>query len=98
MNRYNDEEVIAALLIFINQYTGLDLCADGYFKGIKTHKGKKYFNVELQQKTSESIEYNQLERLIALSYGIITNVEPNGVRRVAVFFDANKLHMCPSQQ
>ena len=88
-----DEKIIAALLIFIKKFTGLDLHADEYFTGIRTYRGKKYFNVELQQLTSESIEYQQLERLPASSGGVITKVEPNGVRRVAVYFDADKLHL-----
>ena len=85
-----DKETIAALLRFIKVYSGLTLHADEYFNGIKTRKGKKYFNVELQQRISESIEFQQLERLSSNS-GIITRVDPNGFRRVAIFFDADTL-------
>ena len=85
-----DKETIAALMRFIKVYSELTLHADEDIKGIKTYKGAEYCNVILRQRTSESIEFQNLERLSSNS-GIITRVEPNGLRRVAIFFDADTL-------
>lgn len=46
--------MIQKTLKLIKEQTGLDLklCPD--FTGIKQHKGQKYFNVILKERTSES--------------------------------------------
>lgn len=74
---------IPETLELIKEQTGskLELC--DYFTGIKEHNGRKYFNVILSQRTSESKEYETLKRF-ADKYKLIS-VEPNGLKRVAVF-------------
>ena len=74
---------IPEILELIKDQTGLQLELCDYFTGIKNHNGRKYFNVILSQRTSESKEYNILKRF-ADKYKLIS-VEPNGLRRVAIF-------------
>ena len=74
---------IPETLELIKEQTGLQLELCDYFTGIKEHNGRKYFNVILSQRTSESKEYEVLKRF-ADKYKLIS-VEPNGVKRVAVF-------------
>jgi hypothetical protein len=71
---------------FIEKQTGLTLSLCDYFTGIKEHNGIKYFNVLLSQRTSESIDYDLLKRF-ADKYKIVS-VEPNGLKRVAIFLNA----------
>lgn len=73
---------IAKTLELIKKQTGLELDLCDYFKGIKEHNGRKYFNVVLAQRTSESKDYDILKRF-ADKYKIIS-VEPNGLKRVAI--------------
>ena len=74
---------IPEILELIKEQTGLKLELCDYFTGIKEHNGRKYFNVILLQRTSESKEYDRLKRF-ADKYKLIS-VEPNGLKRVAVF-------------
>lgn len=75
--------MIQKTLKLIKDQTGLNLklCPD--FKGIKQHRGKKYFNVVLKDRTSESKEFDKLKKF-ANKYKLI-DVEPNGLTRVAIF-------------
>jgi len=70
-------------LELIKEQTGLKLELCDYFTGIKECNGRKYFNVILSQRTSESKDYETLKRF-ADKYKLIS-VEPNGLKRVAVF-------------
>ena len=74
---------IPETLELIKEQTGLELDLCDYFTGIKEHNGRKYFNVILSQRTSESKDYDLLKRF-ADKYKLIS-VEPNGLKRVAVF-------------
>lgn len=74
---------VSDTLDLIKDQTGLELELCDYFTGIKKHNGRKYFNVILSQRTSESNEYDKLKRF-ADKYKLIS-VEPNGLNRVAVF-------------
>ena len=74
---------ISDTLHLIKEQTGLELTLCDYFTGIKEHNDRKYFNVILSQRTSESKEYGTLKRF-ADKYKLIS-VEPNGLKRVAVF-------------
>ena len=76
---------IPETLELIKEQTGLELDLCDYFTGIKEHNDRKYFNVILSQITSESKEYDILKRF-ADKYKIIS-VEPNGLKRVAVFLN-----------
>lgn len=67
-----------ATLQTIKEQIGLDLVLCDYFEG-----SEDYFNVILNEKISESKEYIKLERF-ASQYKTI-RIEPNGVRRVAIF-------------
>lgn len=75
--------MIKKTLKLIKEQTGLDLklCPD--FTGIKQHKGQKYFNVVLKERTSESKEFDKLKQF-ANKYKLI-DIEPNGLTRVAIF-------------
>ena len=74
---------IPETLELIKEQTGLELGLCDCFTGIKEHNGKKYFNVILSQRTSESKDYDLLKRF-ADKYKLIS-IEPNGLKRVAVF-------------
>ena len=74
---------ISETLELIKKQTGLDLDLCDYFTGIRQYNGRKYFNVILSQRTSESKDYDLLKRF-ADKYKLIS-VEPNGLKRVAVF-------------
>ena len=74
---------IPETLELIKEQTGLELELCDYFTGIKEHNSRKYFNVILSQRTSESKEYDVLKRF-ADKYKLIS-VIPNGLKRVAVF-------------
>ena len=74
---------IPETLEMIKQQTGLKLELCDYFTGIKKYNGRRYFNVFLSQRTSESKDYDILKRF-ADKYKMIS-VEPNGLKRVAVF-------------
>ena len=75
--------MIQKTLKLIKEQTGLDLklCPD--FTGIKQHKGQKYFNVVLKERTSESKEFDKLKKFDN-KYNAI-DIEPNGLTRVAIF-------------
>lgn len=74
---------IPETLELIKEQTGLKLELCKYFTGIRECNGRKYFNVILSQRTSESKDYQTLKRF-ADKYKQIS-VEPNGLKRVAVF-------------
>ena len=74
---------IPETLDLIKEQTGLKLNLCDYFTGMKEHNGQKYFNVILSQRTSESQDFDKLKRF-AEQYKLI-KVEPNGLKRVAVF-------------
>lgn len=76
---------IPEALDLIKEQIGLELNLCDYFTGIKEHNGQKYFNVVLSQRTSESQDFDKLKRF-AEQYKLI-KVEPNGLKRVAVFFN-----------
>lgn len=80
--------MIIETLELIKQQTGLIFNLCDYFTGIKEQNGRKYFNVILPQRTSESKDYDLLKRF-SDKYKIIS-VEPNGLNRVAVFKSGNK--------
>ena len=75
---------IKEVLCLIEEQTGLrlNLCND--FPGIHFFNGRPYFNITLEHRLSESTEYNTLERFALVHPGV--NVEPNGLKRIAVFF------------
>lgn len=75
--------MIKETLNYIKEQTGLNLTTCDYFTEIGELNGKKYFNVVLNKNTSESEEYNTLEKF-ANKYKTI-KIEPNGVKRVAIF-------------
>lgn len=77
---------INMILDLIKKQTGLVLQEDAHFSGVRSLRGENYFNVELDQRVSESREFAILERL-AQGSKTITRVEPNGLSRVAVFFN-----------
>lgn len=74
--------MIVETLELIKKQIGLELQLCDYFTGIKDFNGKKYFNVVLKERNSESKEFELLKHF-SRQYKII-DVEPNGVNRVAI--------------
>jgi hypothetical protein len=78
------DSMITNILSEIKEQIGLDLNLCDYFTGvIDTNRGK-YFNVILNERTSDSQDYVKLERYSEKFKTI--SVEPNGLKRVAIFF------------
>jgi hypothetical protein len=77
--------MIQETLELIKEQIGLNLNLCEHFAGLKSHKGKKYFNVILSQRVSESTEFPILQRF-ANKYKSIS-VEPNGLNRVSIFIN-----------
>ena len=73
---------ISETLELIKKQTGLNLVLCDYFTGIHNYRGRKYFNVILSQRISESRDYDVLKKF-ADKYNLIS-VEPNGLNRVAI--------------
>lgn len=77
--------MIAGILELIKKQTGIELQLCDYFAGIKEHNGKKYFNVILKERNSESKEFELLKRF-SKQYKII-DIEPNGLNRLAIIIN-----------
>lgn len=75
--------MIKETLKLIKEQIGLDLNLCDYFTGIKTYNGKKYFNVILNQRNSESEDFILLKRF-ETQYKLI-KIEQNGLRRISIF-------------
>ena len=71
------------ILAYIKEQVGLDLLLCEYFTEIREYNGKPYFNVILDNRVSESQQYIKLERL-ALYSSVISEIQPNGVTRIAI--------------
>lgn len=67
----------------IKEQVGIDLTLCEDFAGIHWHKNKRYFNVITEEPVHESKVYDALLRLT--KKGVISSVEPNGVKRLAIF-------------
>lgn len=76
--------MIETILELIKTQTGLALTLCDYFTGIHALGEAHYFNVVLNERVSESTEFQTLQRF-ANTYSTI-RVEPNGLHRVAIFF------------
>lgn len=84
-----DDKIISKKIEEIEKQIGIKLKPDTHFSGIKKHKGEFYFVVVTNDRVSESKAYDALLRL-ASKKNIITKVEPNGVNRLAIYFDKKK--------
>lgn len=84
MKNVNNSEQLKILDIIKTQI-GLKLNLCNYFTGINDFNGKKYFNVVLNERTSESNDF-QLLKNFCNQYKIIS-IEPNGVNRVAIIIN-----------
>lgn len=82
--KYIENRVIAKTLAIIKKFCGLSLEPCDYFTGIHNHVSRKYFNAILNERCDVySKELRVLERLV--QKGIIAKIEPNGLKRVAIF-------------
>lgn len=72
--------MIEQTLLKIENLTGLKLQVDEHFSGIYSHKGRKYFNVIVDEPLFESQVFSQLKRLDSFIY-----VEPCGYKRISIF-------------
>jgi len=68
----------------IKKHLGLELVKCDYFTGIQNHNGKEYFNIITKNAISEDSLYYDLRSLIQV--GILSKIEPNGYKRIALFF------------
>jgi hypothetical protein len=75
--------MIQETLDLIKEKTGLSLVLCDHFAGVQKCFSGEYFNVVLPDKICESNDYIELKRF-SKKYGLV-RVEPNGVRRVAIF-------------
>ena len=82
-----EDLVIESTLILIKKMVGVDLKLCEHFTGIKDSIKGKYFNVELNEKVSESKEYVKLIQ-VSKKYKIF-NIEQNGLKRLAIFPNIN---------
>jgi hypothetical protein len=69
----------------IQLQTGLELQLDEHLPGVRKHNKRTYFNVALRDRIWDSQEYNILERFVK-QYPHLMAIEPNGLRRVAIYF------------
>lgn len=76
--------MISITLELIKKSIGLDLKLCDHFTGIKEFSNQRYFNVILNNKISESHDFNMLKNF-SEKYNLI-KVEPNGLKRVAIFY------------
>ncbi len=76
-------KVIEEVLKSIKDQTGIELALCDYFTGMNTCPNGDYFNVVLTKQIFDSMDYVRLS-VFAEKYKTI-RVEPNGVRRVAIF-------------
>lgn len=79
------ENIQQKVLNKIKEQTGVELVLCDHFTGIKTHRGRKYFNALLKEKVSESLDFDILLRYCAKYKDLY--IEQNGVERIAIFFD-----------
>ena len=77
--------MITKTIELIKEQTGIGvkLCED--FTGLLKHGDRKYFNIILEKRTSESEDYTALE-VFANKFKLIA-VEPNGLKRVAIYIN-----------
>ncbi len=81
----SDDKQIEYTLKLIKEQTGIEMKLCDHFTGINTYNGRRYFNVILSEMVSESLDYAILCGF-ANKYKLIS-VEPNGVKRVAVYLN-----------
>ena len=74
---------IQKTLKIIEDQTGIKLKQCDHFNGVYTHKGESYFNAVLKERTSESKDFNKLQRFYD-KYKTL-RVKPNGLFRIAIF-------------
>ncbi len=79
------ESIQQKVLNKLKEQTGVELTLCDYFTGVKTRKGKKYFNALLKQRVSESIDFDILLRYCNRYKEV--KIEQNGLYRIAIFFD-----------
>lgn len=72
------------LVDHIREQIGVVVEPCDYFTGVRQTGGLAYVNLMLRQRTSESRDFDAIERLCACS-SMIERVEPNGPTRVAAF-------------
>lgn len=68
----------------IEKYLGIELLLCDNSPGIHFHNSNRYFNIILETPVFNSIIYTKL--LNSVKTNIIKNVEPNGYKRLAIFF------------
>lgn len=87
--RAEEEKVTNDTLNLIKEQIGLELILCPDFTGLNRKPIGTYFNVVLDERTSESNDYIELERLA--NNGRLLKVEANGLKRVAIFPNISNL-------
>lgn len=76
-------KTINSTLALIKQQIGVTLELCDCFTGVKTRNKKRYFNAILKDRVAESKDFDALKRI---ENKIGLQIEPNGVRRIAIYF------------
>ncbi len=77
-------DTVSIKIAEIKEMIGIDLVPCDHFAGVNESKRGLYFNVTLDTPVFISEEYNKL--LYAAEKGFIEAVEPNGYKRLAIFY------------
>lgn len=77
--------MIENILNLIKDQIGLDLKQCQYFTGLFEYNKSMYFNIVLDQRISESKDFDLLNRFSKKSK--LFRIEPNGFKRVAIFLN-----------
>lgn len=86
------DKIIKAVVDHVKSQIGVDLIIDDYFSGVRECKGEKYFNIELGDPFFISEDVEKLSR-ISGDDRIIESVQPNGNKRLAIFFNKNLMEL-----
>lgn len=81
---------INKILDLIEAQTGLKLTLCDHFTGLRSNGEKPYFNVIVRDRVCQSKEFAKLVRF-SNSTKLVT-VEPNGVNRIAIYTNIDKLN------
>ena len=68
----------------IEKYLKIKLTLCDTFAGINEHDGNKYFNIVLETQIWNSDIYTKLVNI--QKFGIFSDVQPNGHKRLAIYF------------
>lgn len=74
---------------YLKKQVGIDVKLCDHFTGIRGQENNKFINIILKDQTCESKDYDLLISYIERYNSVFKHAEPNGMRRVALFFNNN---------